>query len=522
MTTEAAASKNSNNFKIVCQAATAEDGSKQTVIKLKLDPFATPSFLGDVRSGAANQIPPESHYGRLRRPSIDDLPGPHSADRTFWDKTAEKPFLKIYRGDCSLVVVVTETEGRTSYEILALVEDSNEADVDDDSVFCGSLVSVTVESENGFAPDGFFLCSSCGAGERFVSLLKESQKDAIFSRILHVFLRVLGSRLKKEVFTYLVWALKGTYSQNHWWKETLDLSMISADVAFNACDSKNDIVRALVVVGESMEADKSYEDASLLYEEILTTYWTEGHPHYSRINLLSFVGVAMIRDSNFEQAESFILRSMHAELNRLPSYTSWDKPDSLLVDNFAQIYMTWFYVKPQDWPNMTLLVALLSLLTYAEANNTDKIKCRLPSLMGLGPGEDAHARARTYLKPRYWTKKAAQKALTSSLSDLGNVAKFRSVIIRCCPKNNIRMVRIFTDGKGQFDTKKKHAKLSKQVARSEAGSKNSKACTRKECRNKACKTEELLDVKELMHCPCETTVYVSIPVLLVVVCLRFA
>jgi tetratricopeptide (TPR) repeat protein len=389
---------------------------------VQLNSIATVGFLGGLpEGGSKNKIPTDSFYGRLLRPSLSTLPPVHSRD-TFpdvCDPALKKAFMRIYSGDFTLEWMIDHGRDVDTVFIAAIIDETD--DTPSSTAMQGPLIQIMIESRR--VGDDSCLGVAYGApdGHRtFHSALRESQKEALHERLLHIFLRTNGTALNKRLFICVHEHLNGRYNTKKWYKEIVDLSIIRADVHFNKSDGSDTLLPDLVQVGEALEFIGRFREAAVLYEEIADKYVGHYPGGHDVAHLTKFAALAYSREGDFEVSERAYVKALNTDLARTSgSWATTDYRTTNLFADMVSMYLGWqkqqAFASGNPIADATLEYALGSLSCAAG------IKSDYIQVYG-----DADCVKNKFLNP-----KMAQKVLKAAVSRPGDEKHFRSTLLTC-------------------------------------------------------------------------------------------
>jgi hypothetical protein len=165
-------------------------------------------------------IDPDSPHGRLARPSILNLPPPHSADSVFVDNETGALYKQVYSGNCSLVFkhfFESPKEiclGYPNYHLTVCVCEDNG--------LLGSLAFVEYKAEVTAEVIGVQTIYRLSDGPLLG--MSGDQLSSLGSRALHLLFRLAGYDLGIRSMVYL--GQMGCCQKVGWWKEAVDLAVI--------------------------------------------------------------------------------------------------------------------------------------------------------------------------------------------------------------------------------------------------------------------------------------------------------
>lgn len=253
-----------------------------TTTKIPQEQQKAPSSLNCLRGlplSGINKVPKDSVYGRLPRSPY--LPRLHSAESCFDRQSIKNAFMSMFNGEFT----VHWREEKDCLVLLGFV-----GFVDDDSLW-GPLIRVTVSGTIAADPQ----VEDCTKSyfrilkNAFKGALTEGQRDTIAYRVLHRFLRAKGASLQADMADIACVQLKTNYSAtSKRWKEGLDATIMTADIAINKDCSNERAARLFAYVGEYLEASGRFMEGANLYDEAARVYVpnsTSAVFHYSYAGL---------------------------------------------------------------------------------------------------------------------------------------------------------------------------------------------------------------------------------------------
>ncbi|CAB9503883.1 expressed unknown protein [Seminavis robusta] len=192
---------------------------------VKLDPSKVPKFLGGAEEKfgpkAMIRLPTETNYAKL----------PRMSSHVFFETTTH-----------------ITNDGHSDHFISASHEHPNSPD---------AMVHFLIEEDR-------FVWGVMFSG--IDSHWRESQKEALAYRILHIYLREYGAGLPKETAYYLGRRITVTYRSKKYWKELLDVTLALADLGFFFNISMTGIF--LINAARSFHRLGRMEEAALIWDDL--------------------------------------------------------------------------------------------------------------------------------------------------------------------------------------------------------------------------------------------------------------
>jgi tetratricopeptide (TPR) repeat protein len=367
--------------------------------------------------------------------------------------------------------------------------------VDDDSLW-GPLIRVTVSGTVAADPQVEDCTKSYFRilNDAFKGALTEGQRDTIAYRVLHRFLRAKGASLQADMADIACVQLKTNYSAtSKRWKEGLDATIMTADIAINKDCSNERAARLFAYVGEYLEASGRFMEAANLYDEAARVYVpnsTSAVFHYS------YAGLAHKRGCNFEKAEKAYIQALCCD--RKFGGDDWDPTGITSGPIFEQILKVYHCILTMDSASESAhlraiikdLEPLLTALFCTVDMNMDSDALQT-SILNAG-GRNQHI-----LKDEVQSKAGSKHALLA-LAKESNVESFHSSLLKlkavgtdkvAVVKSGIRVPQV--DGK--------------KVARAKMPCSDFATTVTTPCSNPACFSRGTRDEFDL--CPCQRVSY---------------
>ena len=200
----------------------------------------------------------ESPLGRLHRPTVAELSPPHTVDAVFADPDLKELYFRLFRGEYSLIWWHTFTDDsaiRTGFpQMRGCVVDKV------DGMYAPGMHSFKLDPVD----NGKTIQISRSSVE--LAGLRDNQLEALNCRIVHHFLQLVGADLGFRIRTLLVASLSAMYHSKKWWKEALDISIVSADMAVVAKDVLF-LSRNLMMVARALKSCKKWFLAAEMYQQ---------------------------------------------------------------------------------------------------------------------------------------------------------------------------------------------------------------------------------------------------------------
>ncbi|CAB9496323.1 expressed unknown protein [Seminavis robusta] len=498
------------------------DNGDSLLMRIKLDPMAVPKILGGTDGVWAklNVIGDEAsppfmgeHYGKLHRAPTVQLPMFNFSDVEFVENGVEQTFRKMYEGDVTMKTTIKFSSGdNRQVESIVLIASLDSEDVD--QRFLGSFARFYVggdrygtDSSNSFQIQG-------AISSPFVSFLPSAQRDALYSRMLHLFLRSHGAFLDFTLLDNWIGDLKAGFVNDGRWKEALDVAMILADVSLthSECTQKG---FALEQAAQLLRTTKSYANASLVVQDFINFFWDDSLMPLS----VAYQNVACAAKAarNFQEAEDFHVKALNvgfaAHGNKFPWSEGAGTGKPRLLNGVLQLYTDWLELDTGSF-DLSAVVALVALLAVAEATGIKKkdryFEDLFAEISAAAWGCSAQ-KARDSLMPQYRSKSAAQRALTEAVSEPCSGQKFRSSVTKCLvlPKIPFFVDNDYMNSLKVLQRKQDFKKRMKEASRSFVARKVSTATT-PESSMKPCFSDEcgaMCSKNDLKFCPCMTVGY---------------
>lgn len=209
-------------------------GDEHEVIRLKkVDPSKITSFLGGVNDeDIINRLPKNSTYARLSRGPTRDLPGLHKREQGFTCEVGKHNFLRLYEGDVLFGTTIT-LNGNASEACVRAYLDDRPINQRNDKAAYYMFEKYAWVAQLKHSGGGCFATYQIFDPE-LSKTWRESQKEAIGYRLMHIYLREYGADLLPLHRKNLFMGVESFYNQEEYWKEALDLEIILADIGMSS------------------------------------------------------------------------------------------------------------------------------------------------------------------------------------------------------------------------------------------------------------------------------------------------
>ena len=253
-----------------------------------------------------NVMDPKSAFGPLHRPTIAELPPPHTVDSIFSDQDVKELYLRLFRGEYSILWrhAFHDAEAiRTGRPMIQFgVSDRASNGMYSALMHCYTFMP---------AEKGTVVTSYCQPTHDELPGLSENQRKALNARIVHHFLRLAGVDLGFWIRLLLAKSMSVTYQLKKWWIEALDMAIVSADMAVVTKEPCVFPQPYLYTVAKALMACKSFLIAAEILEQASETTADFGDKTFAE------QAKARRLAGSFDQAEHclfIIFRLSYAEL----------------------------------------------------------------------------------------------------------------------------------------------------------------------------------------------------------------
>ncbi|CAB9525380.1 expressed unknown protein [Seminavis robusta] len=303
--------------------------------------------------------------------------------------------------------------------------------------------------------------------QHFAARTTEEQRYALVYRVLHLFLRFEGNRLKFKLVDGIAERLDIQYRKKKWWKEVLDLSIVTADLACLLGENgRKQQFKWAQKVGEALEATGAFLPAAKLYRELAETFFSGA----TRAPWLhSNCGLAYKRGGDFANAEMQYITALHC----IERGDDWKLQEGRTFNTFENLIIMYdqLHEKYNDHAAGRLLSILCALLFQAGFASHGNCFLRLYAAK-CQP-------TKRFLKREFRTHKSSKRALTEAF-DHADVQIFRSHLMGIgledvCTVESARVVK----------PSKESRKVDRRIARGELDLPN-KPLFLTTCANKSC------------------------------------
>ena len=496
------------------EALRAMGVAEESTTTTKIRPREAPLLLGGQLRTHGNRPhrPATDHnpplaatvFRRLPRPAPNDLPGIRTNQPS--DNGTALAYRRMYRGDLAIEchVLTLPPPCSRSYAVKAVLpEDGDNDNRGAMHRYHGPLLAfvATIAPPQGFQINR--VIAKTDAAKAFVDSLQEDQLDALHYRFLHLFLRTHGVNIEREIFQFLSQDVRIFYSKRKWYKEALDVCILTADVSIRQGLDTPMIVWDLMFVGECLAGMGDYGRSSLVYREIIDLFWdpscaSRGHEKVQLPNLCNCAAFFTKTVGDYETAEALYLKALHHDLATTQNRNDWAKVDPVWLTNMSFMYLDWQEAHMREWQQSEnakepmLPLALKSLLFCVGRTDVSHFGLQGPTTPEGQPKYSQEEIATVVLFPAYnQQKNLALQALTRAVSKPDSVTHFRSVILDCCRVT-------------PADFRSQLSNLQDDAATRTAGQKIGTAS----CGNGACPNVPR-HIGKLLRCPCRTIMYVS-------------
>ncbi|GKZ00320.1 hypothetical protein MPSEU_000984900 [Mayamaea pseudoterrestris] len=218
----------------------------------------------------------ETPHGRLRRVSIQELPGLHSDESVFESSEIERIFRSVYEGnfvvnwkhsfkppsshnESDIVQEWMLDAAKPMYSFEVLVAGAREAEYT-------VLGTVTYTPPQRIC-DARTKRDGLSATWLSTFSISRNQNECLTLRILHLLMRITGYDFSYSSLNDFK-LIFDQFKARNWWKENLDISLIWSDISIQQPTIRNDLAFiSFTQLGEALEAVKKYTLAADIYRQ---------------------------------------------------------------------------------------------------------------------------------------------------------------------------------------------------------------------------------------------------------------
>ncbi|GKY90815.1 hypothetical protein MPSEU_000054300 [Mayamaea pseudoterrestris] len=290
----------------------------------------------------------ESVFRKMYRPSIEELPGPHTVESVFKDVETESLFRDMFKGNNLVLTWMHYFEKDTNDDIgdhlencrPTLITHVYEAKPDGTLVelgFVGGFPKASRNhSEKAYQTRYNWLDRRLSENQ-----LTLGQARALLERIFHLLFRLVAFDLGNYNAAAIARGMVMSYKDENRWKEAVDLEMITGDL-MSVSPRKDALFFELYKISTCLDACARYREAGALYGQAIECYrnvpdnyatfppmeidsrlqerlWLEVIMHYQK-------GRAYSSCCEWELAETSLLASLRKLFKNLHGYQAFDEP----------------------------------------------------------------------------------------------------------------------------------------------------------------------------------------------------
>ena len=247
-------------------------------------------------------IDKDSAFAKLKRVSIAELPGLHSSDTIFKDDDAGALCQDLYHGK-NLVIELFHEYADAKQRLVCLPTIHAKLyvlEADETLLDVGSVTVCPLPDETSESLTGRDTTVSTTWGKLLKNGLTMDQKSALADRMIHIIFRSMGYNLGCNITKSICSYLTRQYANRRWWKESLDLAIIRADLV-----SVSPYYRYLPVdlphIAECLQSCGKFHEAAIIYGELPDFYagdiWKQIHTMFPNERYSNTCLVHTVRDA---------------------------------------------------------------------------------------------------------------------------------------------------------------------------------------------------------------------------------